>query len=829
MRHKLRKFNSGLWVTPAEDELPAGALRRGRGVNALKTSSIRSRTGLTTQHALNAHSITRFGDVLHYGVGTSCYRAAVAVRAGLSGDRLRFTAMPPIANIEDYLFVTNGDTLFKIDTAGNDTNWGIEDPNTELLTAAKLGDAEKMIDSMEQYAPLDGSARNDADERWRAANQLDGSGRGVKSKAVSTKHKEGTKSLLVRSYNNTTAYPNNGMASIAMDYYTLRNNAELDLTTFTGGADSTDEDFISFWIRMKEAKYWDYFQLDFSCGSSDFDGVVYSKKFVPVEGLATGTAVSAGDLSEYTTEDAERHWVIQTSKGRKNTIAIIPKVAARIGKKAEQEDIAEKFSSLEIYQVDGVWQQVKIAKKLFDRTGDSSEPYDWENVRAIRFTGVSNNLLVSPYFWLDDLKLGGGVGMQGTYQYNVTFRNSTTGHRSNGGDDVAVIDDVRRESVTLSNVPVSTDAQVDQREIWRTIGGGTLFWLCDRIDNNTATTFTDTVSDPDQNFSADATVLTATELPLDNAPPYDSFTDCVYHNGAAFWLDSTDGRKGNVHYSPVNRTESMKGYVRVTNDDDPLQRLFLWSGNLHVISESGIFRISGSDPYAASRVFGCPGTTAAETVTISPMGVFYEADQNVVFFNGMRSVPAKPEAISGLFRGEASEELTSFTGVVAAAGKDECFISDGSQTLAFNWTDGTWRDFGIGFDALHYSKDSKQLFGTYSGATYEVEDEGVYTDGGAAIAFSFQPETLLLDEEKEVLIQHIHIDADPGGQTLTVTILIDGASTALGTISDAARTTNTIAIGRYGQRVAVRLTGSLTAQVEVFGVEITTSPAREQR
>ena len=118
MRHSFRKFNQGLWVTPAEDEIPDGGLRRGRGVNAIKTSSIRSRTGLTTQHALNAHSIYRFGDVLHYGVGTNCYRAGVAIRAGLGGDALRFILMPPTTEIADYLFVTNGDELFKIDSAG---------------------------------------------------------------------------------------------------------------------------------------------------------------------------------------------------------------------------------------------------------------------------------------------------------------------------------------------------------------------------------------------------------------------------------------------------------------------------------------------------------------------------------------------------------------------------------------------------------------------------------------------------------------------------------------------------------------------------------------
>ena len=267
----------------------------------------------------------------------------------------------------------------------------------------------------------------------------------------------------------------------------------------------------------------------------------------------------------------------------------------------------------------------------------------------------------------------------------------------------------------------------------------------------------------------------------------------------------------------------MGGLIRVTNDDDPLQRLFKWGLHAYVISESGIFQIVGTGPYSSKRVYGCVGTTAPETLVVSNVGVFYEGDQGVRVFNGMKSTLVAPSAIRGLFRGEASEELTSFTGTAAGAGREEYFISDGSQTLVFNWTDKTWRDFGIGFDAFHYAKDSSQLIGTYSGATYEIEDEGVYTDAGTAIPFSFQHKTLQLNASNDVLINHIHIDANPAGETLTVTLLLDGASIALGTISDASRTTNTIAIGRYGQLASIRITGSVSAQVEIFGIDFDTA------
>ena len=848
MRHKLRKFNQGLWVTPAEDEIPDGALRRGRGVNAIKTSSVRSRTGLTFQHNIDAHSIARFADALHYGVATFIGKGAVPIKAGLSGDALHFTPMPPTTNTADYLFVTGGgDTtetfgdLCKIDSTGDVTNWGIEEPNTESLVAEVTDAAEKIIDNMENLHPLDGSDDDDCDERWKTAHTLDGSGRGFADiSAATTIFKEGTTALRVKAHHQYVPAPfesTRGWAAVAMDYYTLRGNNELDLTTFTGGGDSTEDDFISFWIRTKNAEAWDYFQLDFSCGASNFSGVVYSMRFVPIDSelghRATGTAVGVGDLIESTTPGAERDWMLMVTKGRRTNsdpeitdeafTEFSRKVASRLGKKKEQEDMAEEFSFLEIFKLDDAWQEVKVAKRLFTRTGDTAEPYDWSNVRAVRFVGYSWSSLEEEAFWLDDLRLGGGVGTQGTYQYNVTFRNSTTGHRSDAGNTIATVEDVRRQSISLSGIPVSTDAQVDQREIWRTVGGGVILWYCDKIDNNTTTTFVDTVCDPDQNYDATATVLSPEEMPIDNAPPYPSFTDCIYHNASAFWIDRVAGRKGHVYYSPIGRVESMEGLIRVTNDDDPLQRLFKWGLHAYVISESGIFQLLGTNPYSSKRVYGCVGTTAPDTLAVSNVGVFYEGDQGVRVFNGMKSVLVAPESIRGLFRGEASEELTSFTGSVAAAGREEYFISDGSQTLVYNYLDNTWRDFGLGFDAFCYAKDSSQLIGTYSGATYEIEDEGVYTDGGTAIPFSFQHKTLQLNASNDVLINHIHIDANPNGQTLTVTLLLDGASLALGTINDAARTTNTIAIGRYGQLAAIRITGNVSAQVEIFGVDFDTA------
>lgn len=52
-----------------------------------------------------------------------------------------------------------------------------------------------------------------------------------------------------------------------------------------------------------------------------------------------------------------------------------------------------------------------------------------------------------------------------------------------------------KQKVTISSIPVSSDAQVDQRKIYRTVAGGATFYWLTTINNNTTTTFTDNIPD----------------------------------------------------------------------------------------------------------------------------------------------------------------------------------------------------------------------------------------------------------------------------------------------------------------------------------------------
>lgn len=137
----LAQFDKSLALTPPRTALAEGYMHRNRGLSDLAISSFRSRLGSALIHALNAHSIFYFADIYHYGVGTDFYRGTVSQSQSLSGNRLSFSRMPPVAGIADYLFISEGSAPFKIDASGNITDWGFAAPASDPSAAAAAGGA----------------------------------------------------------------------------------------------------------------------------------------------------------------------------------------------------------------------------------------------------------------------------------------------------------------------------------------------------------------------------------------------------------------------------------------------------------------------------------------------------------------------------------------------------------------------------------------------------------------------------------------------------------------------------------------------------------------
>lgn len=420
---------------------------------------------------------------------------------------------------------------------------------------------------------------------------------------------------------------------------------------------------------------------------------------------------------------------------------------------------------------------------------------------------------------IDPIATVGGAGvLNGTYMYAVTFKNSVTGARSNPNPAAftgpATVSPAT-QSVNLTSVPTSNDPQVDTREIWRTFANLTTLFKLAEIANNTATTYADNAPDAD---------LQSEELPLDNAPPRGDFADAVGpYAGRMFWTRiSASGEEGRIYYSPRGRPESLAGFIEVNNGDDPVVKLVSWGGSLYGWTNGHVIQVLGfTEPFTWREVFGAPGSDRPFSIVPTPFGIAYQSYDGIRMFAGTDSKLVGFEAIGRLLTGEALEDIPPFVADIAEYTGREVWFSDESTTLILDVASGAWRYTKQRISALYFEPDTKVLVAGSNEGVFIPEVPGVLTDNGAAIAFEVETPGVRFDVSVRGLVQRLYFDVDSGGQWLTPTLLVDGATYVLPQFATSVRPDPPIelAVGKWGHVWSVRLAGSLAASVTVFGVE----------
>ena len=233
-------------------------------------------------------------------------------------------------------------------------------------------------------------------------------------------------------------------------------NAPLDLGNFAGGDLSLPTDVISFWffVTPSNSTIPNWLQIDF-----DVDDGTFKKQYYTI--------------------------VIQLSPPGSTTPVTRVNPALILNVQPSQ------------------WQQVFLAKQLFSRIGTELWQ-DWTNVVAVRISGDSS---VTDLF-LDNLQVLGGTALgQGPavmtggteYSYFAVYRNTLTGTQSNAQDVSSDVQGVALNKISLTNIPLSPDAQVGARDLYRTsaenTGGGQTPFYLDTIYDNTTTAYTDATAD----------------------------------------------------------------------------------------------------------------------------------------------------------------------------------------------------------------------------------------------------------------------------------------------------------------------------------------------
>lgn len=415
---------------------------------------------------------------------------------------------------------------------------------------------------------------------------------------------------------------------------------------------------------------------------------------------------------------------------------------------------------------------------------------------------------------LAETSAGTGALANGVYKYKVVFRNGTTGSRSNAQDiDAAITIASGPSSVALTNIPVSSDGQVTEREIYRTTVGGSLYFLAITISDNSTTSTTDNVDDDD---------LQSFQLQTDNDPPYDTCAEAWFHD-SVMWMtrDSQPGTAGRAYYSPVGRPESLLGFVEVSNTDDPCQVGFSFAESNWVMTQKNIYRITGdAEPFVPRKVHKCPGTIYPYTVVVTPFGVVYQSFDGIRLFDGNTSTLIGFEAIGPLFRGQTLENIAAFVGTVATYAKEEYIVSDGTVTLAINLRLGTWRELGVGCSALYTEEDTPNVIASFNFGVYALEDYATVLDGTDAIDLEWELGAKISDISQRTTVQRIYLDIDTDGQLMTPTLIIDDTTVELPTFIATGRQLIEYSINRTCRLVGIRLTGQVESTVNLYAVEM---------
>ncbi len=166
------------------------------------------------------------------------------------------------------------------------------------------------------------------------------------------------------------------------------------------------------------------------------------------------------------------------------------------------------------------WTKVQVRKSAFARIG-ADATRGWSTVRAVRLL-VQTNSFGAVNVWIDDLKLRGGIGLEGTIQYTVCYRSSLTMGRGNPPTDsqgvvqftAPLFVDRQQVLLTIGNVQNVTggDPQITTLMLWRLGGVFTTPALVASIAMPGSGFYTDVTSDQ-------TLVLTNKFLETDNDTP----------------------------------------------------------------------------------------------------------------------------------------------------------------------------------------------------------------------------------------------------------------------------------------------------------------------
>jgi len=764
------------------------------------------------------------------------------IRTGLSGTPV-FVKAPPAAGDVSYLFVCGPGAMVKIDPNGNITNWGIQPPTAAPTLAA----------AAPTYQPIVIDTMVGTSNTTITPNA-------TQSTDTTTATYGNTSSLLVTINKTTTASLTSNAFSPTL------NLSGTDAVSDPDGQQSND--FFSVWLQVDHPEQLTYFEIDFDL-STNYKSDYYTA-YVPLpstlgftheqprtkdvasladafglhfinSGVGFSATLPPGGLETLQTDIAAAYSQLsslsqtQLAKTLSSTAPAASKPRIKLSPRSKKS-VGAANNVRHIVQASG-WFEVRIPKSSFERIGKNTS-VNWSTVSGYRFRignkHSSNPLLVHfnqlQFFYKN-------VGMFGDYTYAYTFRNSTTGVESQPSP-FATITNINSTGVVLSGLQTSPDPQVDSRVIYRTVGNGGILFEAGVLTDNTSTTYTDTASDfVGGGFNDSQNSLSLHQLLEVWVVPPATVTQAIFFNGTMFLCgDTTPGAKGRLYYSAPGYAEGIAGYTDVSNDDDPTVGFGIYLGNLYLFTQKAVWRINdlSSSPilplYGVTKITAVDGTPFGLSIAPSSQGVVYQTPNALLMFNGLfsRTTAELAPQIKPIFAGESVEGYGPIGPAVAADFcRQEFVVSDGSTAAAISMADQSARIIQPAPTALFYESDTGEIqCGFPAGGWGLLEHFGATTDFSAPIPFDLMTFAAPPNEGYPFKVQRVFVDCNTNNDTLSVALIVDGTSYALGTLSTAARSVVEFEANIVGRVVGVELTGNLSNGItEIFEVDLVVDTA----
>lgn len=232
---------------------------------------------------------------------------------------------------------------------------------------------------------------------------------------------------------------------------------------------------------------------------------------------------------------------------------------------------------------------------------------------------------------------GGSLTLLSTYNYCVTFGNAN--QESSQGTIASITLSGSNNQVQLTNIPVSSDAQVTQRNIYR-LGGALGQWrLIHTINDNVTTTYNDTAAD---------TSLTGQSLTIFRDPP-PPFAYITVHqnrifgfNNAASTIGSTNvpANTGAVWFSNYNEPWGFNAntgilYCNSTGLDDPGIAMASLGGVLLLLKKRTAFVLYGNTDLTFQTIYAFNrGIVNPRALCTDGGTAWWRAKQGIYFYNG---------------------------------------------------------------------------------------------------------------------------------------------------------------------------------------------------